>query len=129
MNIQIKATNMELTAEIKAYIEKKMESVSKFVRHEGKEAILYIEVGKTTNHHKNGYVFKSEARLDTLGSNFTAIAEEEDLYTAIDASKEDLVRELISSKDKKQTLYKRGAKCVKKMLKGLSKRNPFTSKY
>jgi hypothetical protein len=32
-------------------------------------------------------------------------------------------------KDRNQTLFKRGATSVKKMMKGLSKRNPFTAKY
>ena len=63
------------------------------------------------------------------GEDFYASVDESDLYTAIDAVKESLYREISKSKDRKQTLFKREATSVKKMLKGLSKRNPFTSKY
>jgi len=44
-------------------------------------------------------------------------------------SKENLFNEIEKNKDRKQTLFKRGASSVKKMEKGLSKRNPSTSKY
>ena len=55
--------------------------------------------------------------------------EEEDLYAAIDAIREDMFRQLTENKDRNETLFRRGARSVKKMLKGLSDRNPFTSKY
>jgi ribosome-associated translation inhibitor RaiA len=67
--------------------------------------------------------------ININGNEFYASADEEDLYQAIDKVKESLFREISKNKDRKQTLFKRGAMSVKKMLKGISKRNPFTSKY
>lgn len=126
MNINVKATNMELTEALTEYVNKKIASIEKFITADA--ASGHIEIGKTTQHHKQGEVFKAEYDLVINGKNFYSVAEKTDLYTAIDSAKEELVRQITRTKDKKQTLYKRGASSVKKMIKGISKRNPFTSK-
>jgi ribosomal subunit interface protein len=123
----IKATNMELTSAISDYVNRRLAAIDKFVK-EG-EMVSYVEVGKTTNHHKQGDVFKAEFNIEILGNKFYTVSEKEDLYTAIDDAKEEIIRQITKNKDRKQTLFKRGATSVKKMLKGISDRNPFTSKY
>ncbi|MCC6323171.1 ribosome-associated translation inhibitor RaiA [Candidatus Nomurabacteria bacterium] len=126
MNINIKATNIELTDAIRDYVEKKVESVSKFVNNSNVQ--VQVEVAKTTNHHKNGEVYKAEIDIRADGKKFFTASESEDLYSAIDQARESMMSELTHNKDRERTLYKRGAMSVKKMLKGISKRNPFTSK-
>lgn len=128
MNINIKATNMELTSAISDYVNKRLSGIEKFVKT-GEKVITYIEVGKTTNHHKQGDVFRAEFNIEISGTKFYTFSEKEDLYEAIDDAKKEIIRQITSNKDRKQTLFKRGAKSVKKMLKGISDRNPFTSKY
>ena len=117
---------MELTEAINDYVEKRLDSIKKFTKDS--DISGYVEVGKTTNHHKQGDVYKAEFDITANGEHFFAISEKDDLYVAIDGAKEEVVRRITNKKDKKQTLYKRGAISVKKMLKGLSNRNPFTSK-
>jgi putative sigma-54 modulation protein len=127
MNINIKATNMELTNAISEYINKRLSGISKFIKKG--DTVAHIEVGKTTNHHNKGDVFRAEFDIEISGLKFYTVSEKDDLYKAIDDAKEEIVRQIINEKDKKMTLFKRGAKSVKKMLKGISDRNPFTSKY
>jgi putative sigma-54 modulation protein len=128
MNINIKATNMELTEAIREYVASRLNRVEKFVKDA--ELSGQVEIGKTTNHHKQGTeVFKAEFDIVIKGEHFFTTVEADDLYAAIDEAKEETVRKITNTKDRKQTLYRRGAKSVKKMLKGISKRNPFTSKY
>ena len=67
--------------------------------------------------------------INIAGEKFFSESDHEDLYSAIDEVKENLFNEIRKNKDRRQTLFKRGAASVKKMFKGLSKRNPFTSKY
>ncbi len=117
MNTNIKATNIELTSAIREYVESRIEHLSKFIKYE--DAIVYVEVGKTTNHHKQGIVFKAEIDIRAGGKKFFVEASAEDLYGAIDQAKESMARELTHTKDRKQTLFKRGASSVKKMLKGI----------
>ncbi|MES2930336.1 MAG: ribosome-associated translation inhibitor RaiA [Patescibacteria group bacterium] len=126
MNINIKATNIELTDHISDHINNRLSSIGKFIKKG--ELTGQVEIGKTTNHHKQGDVFKAEFDLSLNGEQFFAISETDDLYGAIDAAKEEIVRLVTSRKDRKKTLFKRGAVSVKKMMKGISKRNPFTSK-
>lgn len=128
MNINIKATNIELTEAINDYINKRLMSIEeKFVR-EG-EISGYVEVGKTTNHHKQGDVFKAEFDIKINGERFFIQDSKNDLYAAIDNVKEEIIRKITHTKDRKKTLFKRGAVSIKKMLKNISKRNHFTSKY
>jgi putative sigma-54 modulation protein len=127
MNINIKATNMELTSAISDYVSQRLSKIEKYVKEGAMSG--YVEIGKTTNHHKQGEVFKAEFDITINGEKFFAMSEKEDLYSAIDDAKEEIVRKITHNKDRKQTLYKRGASSVKKMLKGISDRNPFTSKY
>ncbi len=127
MTTKIKATNMELTDAISDYVNKKIESINKFVSF-GEEVIIYVEVGKTTNHHKQGDYYKAEFEVILDGEKFFTDSEKSDLYKAIDDAKDEIIKRIKNSKSKKNTLYKRGATSVKKMIKGISKRNPFTSK-
>ena len=127
MSINIKATNMELTGAISDYVNKRLSGIEKFTK-DG-EMIAYIEVGKTTNHHKQGDVFRAEFNIEISGVKFYTFSEKEDIYEAIDDAKKEIVRQINNNKEKKQTLFKRGSLSIKKMLKGVSSRSPFSSKY
>jgi len=129
MQINIKTIGIDLTSPIEDYVKKRLSSLNKLVADENMIPLAEVEVGKTTEHHKNGEFFKAETNLKCAKGNFRAVAEETDLYAAIDEMKADLERQLVEKKDRNTTLLRRGARSVKKMLKGLSKRNPFTSKY
>ena len=127
INTNIKATNMELTGAINDYVNKRLDGIKKFIKETDK-VIVQVEVGKTTNHHKQGDVFRAEFNVEISGTEFYTFSEKEDLYAAIDDAKEEIVRQITNNKNRKQTLFKRGAKSVKKMLKGMSDRDPSTSK-
>lgn len=132
MKINLKATNMELTPAIHDYVIKRVTNLGRLIskiEEKGGEANINFEVAKSTNHHKSGNVFHSDCLINIKGEEFYGSADEEDLYASIDAVKENLFREISKNKDRRQTLFTRGARSIKKMLKGLSKRNPFTSKY
>lgn len=128
MTTNIKGTNIELTKAIIDYVNKKLNSIKKVIAS-GYEVDAHIEVGKTTNHHKQGDYFKAEFDMKIDGEKFFTTSEKSDLYKAIDEAKDQIVDKIVKSKKRKNTLFKRGAISVKKMVKGVSKRNPFTSKY
>ena len=132
MKINFQAKNMELTPAIQDYVAKRVTNLGKLLdklEEKTGEILVNFEVAKTTNHHKGGEVFRAEGSVQTQRGDFFSGVDKEDLYEAIDAVKENLFREISKEKDRRQTLFKRGASSVKKMMKGLSKRNPFTSKY
>lgn len=98
MKINIKSTNLELTDSIYKYVEQKIGELDKFInvnseslggRHETVEA--FVEVGRTTDHHNKGDIFRAEVQIRMPG-DFTVRAEsvQSDLYVAIDEVKDEL---------------------------------------
>lgn len=120
MSINIKATNIELTPAIEGYINDRLARMEKFVK-EGESTNIYVEVGKTTKHHKQGDFFRAEINIEISGNKFYSFSEKEDLYNAIDEAKEEIIRQITNKKARKQTLFKRGALRIKKMIRGVYK--------
>ncbi len=132
MQINLQGKNMELTEAIKDYVLKRVTNLGKLlsnIEERGGKVLVNFEVGKSTNHHKSGEVFHTDCLIKIDGREFYGSADKEDLYQAIDAIKDNLYNEINKNKDRNQTLLYRGARSIKKMMKGLSKRNPFTAKY
>lgn len=123
----IKAKNMDLTPAITDHIHDRVNLINKFINDN--DAIVQIEVGRTSKHHNKGDVFRAEFNLKTKDRKFYSFSEKSDLYVAINDAKDQLLSAIKNKKDRKITLFKRGAKSVKKMVQGISKRNPLTSKY
>ncbi len=132
MKINLQGKNMELTPAIKDYVYKRVTNLEKLlsaIEARGGEVVVNFEVGKATLHHKSGVVFHSDCLIKIDGKSFYYGSNKEDLYQAIDEIRESLYEEIRRDKDRGSTLFRRGARSVKKMMKGLSKRNPWTAKY
>lgn len=119
MRHNIKTTEFPLTEAIRDYINNKIDHLDKFVNPAHKEPLICdIEIGKTTNHHKNGDLFKAEFTIHIGSKSLRSECVEEDLYTAIDKATEDMAEEIKSFKDKKISLLKRGGAKIKSIIKG-----------
>ena len=132
MQINLQSKNLELTEAIKNYVLKRVTNLEKLLANietQKGEAMVNFEVKKVSNHHKTGEIFHADCTINIDGNNFYGESDHADLYSAIDEVKEQLFNDINKNKDRKQALFKRGASSVKKMLKGITKRNPFTSKY
>lgn len=119
MNIKIQATNLELTSDVRDYLDKKLPYFEQFLEHGGGAALCEVEVEKTTAHHKQGSIYRAEINITDGGSHYRAESRQENIYAAIDEVKDDMSRELKRSKNKKRTLVRRGGAKVKALLKGL----------
>lgn len=119
MNTNIKPVNMVLENDIYEYIDKKLKHLERFITIYGDDIFIQVEVGKTTNHHRLGNIFRAEINVSVSGKSFRAVSEKEDLKSAIDDVEKELQQELVSYKDKQKTLFKKGAIKVKEFLKGL----------
>ncbi len=115
MQTTYKGTNYELTAAIQTFAEKKLNALRKFTTDEDH---VYVELGRETEAHHHGRVWRAELNLDKEGTRFRATATEETLENAIDRAIGDLARGLRSAKTKKQGFIKRGGAAVKNMLRG-----------
>jgi ribosomal subunit interface protein len=119
MKINEKGTNMQITAEIKDYLYKKLTHIEKFLNPLDESVLCEVELGKTTNHHNNGDVFRTEINLHIAGKNLRAVSEKDDLFATIDIAKDEMVREIQSNKDKKVSMLKQGGAKIKNIIKGL----------
>lgn len=119
MKINTQGSGIDLTPAINDYLSQKIGAIEKFIDLGDDSAILDIEVGKTTNHHKTAEdLFRAEFNLQWGGKQYFAAAEKSDLYAAIDEVKGEIVRLLERSKDKEDTLIRKGGQEGKDMLKG-----------
>ena len=122
MKINFQAKNMEITPAIHDYVMKKVTNLGKIldkIEQNTGEILVYFNISKTTNHHKAGEFFHADCSIETNRGNYFSSIEEEDLYAAIDAVKENLFGEISRSKDKTHTLFHRGARKIKETLKGI----------
>lgn len=123
MQINIKATNMELTNAIRDYVFEKISYLEKFLKEEG---AAFVEVGKDSNHHNKGEdIYFAEVSIKSKDGNYFNRQHAGDLYAAIDLVKEELQRDINKNKDRRQTLFVRGARSIKKRIKGLKPWWPF----
>lgn len=122
MNISVKATNIELTPAVSSYIDEKVGSLEKFILAADPATVrASVEVGKTTRHHHSGNdIFLAEINLYIDGKSLRAVSEQGTLYAAIDDMKDEIAREINTSKRKQRTLFRRGGAAIKNLIKGLS---------
>jgi len=118
MKINIKATGIELTPAISSYVEKKLSVLEKFI--DNPDVVAQVEVGKTTQHHKAGNIFRAEVHIIGAGRDIYAVSDQEDLYAAIDIVKDDIVGNIVHLKGKHETISRRSAQMMKNFMKGLS---------
>ena len=123
MRINEKGVNMQITAEIKDYLYKKLEHVEKFLNPADQSILCDVELGKISNHHNKGDVFRTEINLHIAGKNLRAESEMDDLFASIDIAKDEIVREIQTNKDRKVSMMKRGGARIKNMIKGLFNSN------
>ncbi len=121
MKIDIKATNLKLTPSIITYINNKIGGLEKFINvkdsGEGTSAVeAFVEIARTTKHHRHGDVFKAEINLKIKGEILRVDVKDWDVRVAIDQAKDLMERKLTEGKDKMQTKSKKGARILKRLM-------------
>lgn len=115
----IKTTNIELTPEISDYLDKRLQAVEKLIDPEDTSAMFDVEIGKTTEHHQSGNIFRAEINLHIAGKQMRASAEEETLFNAIDKAEKEMVKELRRYKGKRLRFIRKGGAKLKNLIRAL----------
>jgi len=115
MQINIKATDLELTPALKEFIDEKVGDLERLVKNSGSDTVgqgkenpveAFVEVARTTNHHKKGDVFSAEIQVTLPGAEGIVVkAEEWDVHRAINKARDDMKDRLKSHKDKKRSKF------------------------
>ena len=114
MQIIIKTKGISLNQALRIFIEEKIGGLEKF----GKAPIrAEIEIGRTTEHHRKGKVFRAEVQLVFPGEVLRAEAERKDLRLAIVEVEDELQEQIKKYKNKNFSKIKRNQRAGKKELK------------
>jgi ribosomal subunit interface protein len=115
---KIKATNTTLTPAITSYVENKLSkgALEKFSGH-NRILDVSVDIGRTTGHHTHGEIFRAEINVFIKGKVLRAVSDKEDLYSAIDDVHDEIIEVLRDTKERKDTLWRRGARSIKRMLR------------
>ena len=111
----IKASNVELSDQLRGIVEQKLSGLEKFIGNET-DVSCDVELGKTTA-SQSGNIFRAEVNLYLKGKLYRAEATTDQLEKSIDEVPEELYRELERANDKSQTLMKKGGAMLKNMLR------------
>ncbi len=123
MRIHITTKNIELGEDIVKYVKDKVGELDKFISYPddgekegGKSPVeAWVEVGRTTFHHRKGDIYRAEVQLSIGGKSLRAESESEDLKTSITDVKDELQEELKKFKGKQDTIERRSKRIMKKL--------------
>ena len=109
MKLDIKTKDLDLTDAIRAHIEEKIASLDRKVERFGDVVSAEVEVGRTTEHHQKGNVYRAEIHIRLPGKLVYASDEGEDLYACINEAKQQAERQIIDYKEKMADEQKHGS--------------------
>jgi len=125
MKINFKGTNIELTPEIKNFAEQKLRSMDRLVSDSKDEPYIQLEIGRTTNRHKHGEVFRAEVNFHLSGYYFRAEAVADDLFSVIDQVRSELQREIDTGRKKREAIFRRSSRRLKNLIRSATSWPPF----
>ena len=101
MQVRIKATKIELTDAIRNYVQKKADMLEKYLG--SYDAVnCDVEVGMSSGKHNKGKIFKAEMNLQVPGELLRVEKEAEDLYKAIEKTKDHMAQMIVKYKEKRK---------------------------
>jgi len=116
MKITIKWTDLKPIESIEVFVEEKIGGLEKFLKYLGTAVEAWVEVSRTTKHHKRGeFVYRAEADIRLPNKIVRAEAIDKDLRLAIVRVKDELQQQIKTYKGSKEAKTKRGARLAKKM--------------
>lgn len=118
INFHISTKNTDLTPDLTNYIHEKLGVIEKFIHPSSDQEILAeVEIGLRSRHHRKGDVYRAEINLTVDGKKYRAVTKENDMYSAIDKLKDEVSRIVRKSENRYETLFRKGARRIKRMLK------------
>lgn len=114
MKISISGSHIDLTDALRNHVDHEFKKLEKLIEP---NARIDVEIGKTTEHHKQGNIFKAEAKIVEAKAEYFAEFVTEDLYSAIGMLSDELSQQITRSKSKHRTLFKRGGAMIKSLLR------------
>lgn len=100
MQVQIKATKIDLTEELKNYVQEKMDMLEKYLG-QVKATNCDVEVGIFVGAQNSGEIYRCEVNLQVPGELLRVEKSAKELYKAIDKTKDHMKRSIKKYKEKR----------------------------
>lgn len=114
-HINHKKNGLELSDELLNLVDEKLRSLEKFI--EDAPTVCDVEFEKVTD-QQQGDVYRLEVNLEVNGKLYRAEATMESFEHAIDEVRDELDKEMRRTSKKKETLFRKGSRKIKEMLRG-----------
>lgn len=106
----MKTTGLPLTLSLKQFVENKLGELAKYVRKFGTEVELWVEIAKTTAHHRSGPVWRAEADLRLPKKILRAESLKNNLYQAINEIRKELFGQIKKYRGTRESIRKARSK-------------------
>lgn len=116
MKLHIQSYNgFDITDTIRQFALDKFSVLEKVVH--GPNAECFVGLGRVTNHHKQGDVYKVSVQIKNGKENFQIEETHHDLYAGIDVAKDTMEHSIVNKLQKKRSLIRRTASLFKNLLR------------
>ena len=112
MKLTIRTKDIVLDSKLRQYVEEKFGSLDKY---DSKMIDGFVELEKTTNHHKHGFVYRCVVDLRLPHRILRGEKDQMDVKAAIDETKDELKKQIITYKEEHDAKMKRGGRLMKKL--------------
>jgi ribosomal subunit interface protein len=120
LNYNIKGTGLGVSDEIRAYVEKRLAHVEKFV---GSDPSAHLDVELHFQASEEGKRYRAEYTLAVAGDVFRAEERGDALTEAIDLADAELSRELGRAKERKEHNQRRSGSKFKDFIRGFGRKH------
>jgi len=114
MQYNIKGTGLDISDEIRSYVEKKLSASEKFVQ----DAPAHVDVELQYIPNQESKKYRAEFTLALGGDVHRVEAHGDTLHEAVDIAAGELARDLSQVKKKRQHIFRRSAMRVKEYIRG-----------
>lgn len=117
MDIRIKATDYQLTHEVSAYLDARIDTIEKSLAEHADHARCEVEIGRIAGHPKRGEIWFAEFNVVAGGKRIRATAESESVNEAVEQAKDEIIRQIRKHQQLHRRLLRKGGSIVKSMLR------------
>ncbi|MBA3789001.1 HPF/RaiA family ribosome-associated protein [Patescibacteria group bacterium] len=112
----------EISGKTTEFAERKIRNLKKYLGKEKESAQVYVELGKDTEAHASGNIWRAMVNLDSHGKRYHADATGETIEAAIDVAVRELEAELRKAKQRRESLLRKGGGALKAFMRGFGSR-------
>lgn len=101
--------------------ERKIRTLKKYFKKNEEVVQVYVELGKVSESHQNGNIWRVQINLDSVGKRYHADDTAETIEKAVDKAVSEIDAELRKVKQRSQSMLRKGGGAVKSFLRGFGK--------